>query len=267
MTTPHDPELEGFRRTIDLVGYAKAAGYVPRPEPLGHGITVLDHPDRGCIAVARKADGIWIYASVNDYPPRAPHEPEAHATARLRACIQFARDKGTIVEFVERQDARALESERPLERVRERLRAFRATGVALDVEERRPPPSRDVDRAPVPAPRNDRHPTESEGLQVRRAPELGQRRYDWSPPIPKVQEREVDQRLRQGREAQANIDDRRRDLSGPGTPMAPTRDERALPGSPKSELNRRRYDWTPAPQGVDVTLRKRGGGPSSGRER
>ena len=129
-----DPELEHFKRTIDLVAYAKKAGYEPWPDAVGSGLTVLDHPGRDRIAVAQTPSGVWIYASVGDYQPRAPHESGAHALARLRGCIQGARDKGTIVEFVQGRDAAARSAEVPLDRVRERLRAFRDDGIPLDLE-------------------------------------------------------------------------------------------------------------------------------------
>jgi hypothetical protein len=45
--------------------------------------------------------GVWIYASVRDYQPRAARESEAHALARLRGCVLGSTDKGTIVEFVQ----------------------------------------------------------------------------------------------------------------------------------------------------------------------
>jgi hypothetical protein len=120
-----DPELEHFKRTLDLVAYAKKAGYEPRPEPVGFGLTVLDCPGRERIAIAQAPSGVWIYALVSDYQHRGAHESEAHALARLRGCVLGSRDKGTIVEFVLGRDAAARSAEVPLDRVRERLRAFR----------------------------------------------------------------------------------------------------------------------------------------------
>jgi hypothetical protein len=51
----HDPELEEFKRTIDLVEYAKKTGYEPRPNDGALGLTVLDHPngDRVVVAASR----------------------------------------------------------------------------------------------------------------------------------------------------------------------------------------------------------------------
>src|ERR1700722_18014804 len=145
-----DPELEHFKRSIDLVAYARKAGYEPWPEPVGRGLTVLDHPGGDRIVVAKTPSGVGIYASVSDYPPRALHESEAHALARLRSCVLGARDKGTVVEFVQGRDAVARSAEVPLDRIRERLRAFRDDGVALDLEgPRRSPPPHDRNRTPA----------------------------------------------------------------------------------------------------------------------
>jgi hypothetical protein len=127
MTTRTDPELEQFKRSIDLVEYAKKAGYEPRPHDGVPGLTVLDHPNRDRIVVARSPGGPWIYASVTDYEPRAPGEPESQALSRLRRSIDRAKDQGSIVEFVQQRDWTARRGEVPLEHVRERLREFRAT--------------------------------------------------------------------------------------------------------------------------------------------
>jgi hypothetical protein len=131
MATRHDPELEQFKRSIDLVEYAKKTGYEPRPNDGAHGLTVLDHPNRDRIVVARSPSGPWIYASVTDYEPRAPGEPTT----------------------------------------------------------------------------------------PRRDPELHQRRYDWSPPVPNApREAEVDERLRRWQEAQAAVDLK---VRGPGEAAGP----------------------------------------------
>src|SRR5882672_6419344 len=102
-----DPELEQYKRTIDLLVYAKTAGYEPRPRDGAPGLTVLDHPNRDRIVVARSPSGPWIYASVPDYAPRAPGEPATDALSRLRQCIDRAKDRGSIVEFVQPRDGRA----------------------------------------------------------------------------------------------------------------------------------------------------------------
>jgi hypothetical protein len=196
--------------------------------------------------VARSPGGPWIYASVTDYEPRAPGEPAEHALARLRHCIDRAKDKGSIVEFVQQRDWTARRGEVPLEHVRERLR---------------------------------------EGIARRRNPALNQRRYDWSAPVPNAPPGlEVDERLRRWREAQAAINVKVREAAAPArSPAAPVLPPPAcdptrpsLPDGPsilrsesqknKSELSRRRYDWTPAPATVDpLVLASRSRSPDRGR--
>src|ERR1019366_7501126 len=186
MATRHDPELEQFKRTIDLVEYAKKSGYEPRPNDGAHGLTVLDHPNRDRIVVARSPDGPWIYASVTDYEPRAPGEPAADALSRLRYSIDRAKDKGSIVEFVQQRDWTARRGEVPLEHARERLREFCSTGRPLDFEGAlQPPPyASGRERSADPAkggPRPGAEVAPGEVIAQRRNPELHQRRYDWSP--------------------------------------------------------------------------------------
>jgi hypothetical protein len=280
--TRHDPELEPFKRSIDLVEYAKKTGYEPRPNDGAHGLTVLDHPNRDRIVVARSPSGPWIYASVTDYEPRAPGEPAEHALSRLRHCIDRAKDKGSIADFVQQRDWTARRGEVPLDHARERLREFLATGRPLDFEGAlRPPPyASGRERSADPArdgPRPDAPVAPGEVIARRRNPELHQRRYDGSPPVPNApHETEVDERLRRWREAQAAVDLKVRgpgEGAGPaGSPAAvppPARDGKgqSLPDNPptdrseslgqkkNSELNRRRYDWTPAPVGVDPLVR------------
>jgi len=278
MATRHDPELEQFKRTIDLVDYAKKAGYEPRPNDGAHGLTVLDHPNRDRIVIARSPSGPWIYASVTDYAPRAPAEPAEQALSRLRHCIDRAKDKGSIVEFVQQRDWTARRGEVPLEHARERLREFRATGRPLDFEGAlRPPPYASGHERSADPPRDGQGPgapvAPGEVIARRSNPDLNQRRYDWSPPVPNApRETEVDQRLRRWREAQAAVDLK---VRGPGEGAGPAASPAAVPppardgkgqsfpdkpptdrseslGQKKnSELNRRRYDWTPAPAGVD----------------
>lgn len=259
-----DPELERFKRTIDLVAYAKKAGYEPWPDAVGSGLTVLDHPGRDRIAVAQTPSGVWIYASVGDYQLRAPHESGAHALARLRGCIQGARDKGTIVEFVQGRDAAARSAEVPLDRVRERLRAFRDDGIPLDLQgPRRSPPPQDHDRTSAgrDAAAAQRKAGPGEAPTRRPQPELNQRRYDWSPPVPNApRETEVEQRLRRWREAQEALDRRRpepreaqaRQLGLSPAPAA----ERGLGLGQKkaSELNRT-YELASTPSGRDGSPR------------
>jgi hypothetical protein len=261
MPTRPDPELEQFKRTIDLVAYAKKAGYEPRAQEGAPGLTVLDHPNRDRIVVAQRAGGRWIYASVTDYAPRAPGEPAEQALARLRHSIDRAKDRGSIVEFVQQRDWTLRRGEVPLDLARDRLRQFLATGRPLDFEgPLRPPPY---------ASGRERSADPAEGIARRSNRELHQRRYDWAPAVPNVpHETEVDKRLRRWREAQAAVDLKvqgpgeaagpagspagvsplARDGKGPPSPDKPPTDRSESLGQRKnSELHRRRYDWTPAP--------------------
>jgi hypothetical protein len=294
MTTRSDPELEQFKRSIDLVEYAKKAGYEPRPHDGVPGLTVLDHPNRDRIVVARSPGGPWIYASVTDYEPRAPGEPESHALSRLRHSIDRAKDQGSIVEFVQQRDWTARRGEVPLEHVRERLREFRTTGRPLDFEGAlHPPPyasgrERSAD-PPRDGPRPGAQAAPDEVIARRRNPALNQRRYDWLAPAPTAPpEPEVDLRLRRWREAQAAIDVKVRgpreaaaparspaaatpplahDAKAPSLPDRPSTDRSESRGQQnKSELSRRRYDWTPAPAAVDPLVRaSRSRSPDRGR--
>jgi hypothetical protein len=117
--------------------------------------------------------------------------------------------------------------------------------------------------------------------------ELNRRRYDWSPPVENgPRETEVERRLRKWREAQDAIDRRQRAAREVQPPAPPAPQPAPLPKDPgrsisghlpadrvattvspnKSELGRRRYDWTPAPTGIDAIVRGPRG-PSGGRER
>jgi hypothetical protein len=284
MNKLHDPELELFRRTVDLADYAKRAGYAPRPQDGAPGLTVLDHPNRDRIVVGQHPSGPWIYASVPDYTPRAPSEPAEQALARLRSAIDCAKDKGTVVEFVQERDPLARRGEVPLDQVRDRLRSFRATGRPLDFEGPLSPPPYPRGRELAIERGGDAVPS---GGSVGPKSEFNRRRYDWSPPVENgPRETEVERRLRQWREAQAVIDRRQRAArevqapappapqpappskeSGRPMPDRPPPDRSATIASPgKSELGRRRYDWTPAPTDIDAIVRGPRG-PSGGRER
>jgi hypothetical protein len=118
MNNLHDPELELFKRTVDLADYAKRAGYELRPQDGAPGLTVLDHPNRDRIVVGQHPNGLWVYASVPDYALRAPGEPAAEALARLRRAIDRSKDKGTVVEFVQQRDPMAGRAVVPLDQVR-----------------------------------------------------------------------------------------------------------------------------------------------------
>jgi len=284
MNKLHDPELELFKRSVDLADYAKRAGYEPRPHDGAPGLAVLEHPNRDRIVVGQSPNGPWVYASVPDYALRAPKEPAEQALARLRSAIHRSQDKGTIVEFVQQRDPLARQADVPLEHVRERLRGFRATGLPLDFEGALCPPP--YPRSRERALDRDRDPPPSGGSFGSR-PELNRRRYDWSPPVDSgPRETEVERRLRQWREAQAAIDRRQRaahDVQPPARPAPQPAPPPKDPGGPlpdrppidrgatiaspgKSELARRRYDWTPAPKGIEAIVRGPLG-PSGGRER
>jgi hypothetical protein len=284
MNKLHDPELELFKRTVDLADYAKRAGYELRPQDSAPGLTVLDHPNRDRIVVGQHPNGPWIYASVPDYALRAPSEPAEQALARLQGAIHRSQDKGTIVEFVQQRDPSARRGDVPLDQIRDRLRTFRATGLPLDFEGALSPPP--YPRGRELAIERDRDAVPSGG-SVGPKSELNRRRYDWSPPVGNgPRETEVERRLREWREAQAAIDRRQRavrEVQPPAPPAPqpaplPKDPGRSIPGHPpldrvattvspgKSELGRRRYDWTPAPTGLDAIVRGPRG-PSGGRER
>jgi hypothetical protein len=284
MNKLHDPELELFKRTVDLADYAKRAGYALRPQDGAPGLTVLDHANRDRIVVGQHPNGLWVYASVPDYTLRAPSEPAAEALARLRGAIDRSQDKGTIVDFVQQRGPLAGRADVPLDQVRDRLRSFRATGLPLDFEGALCPPP--YPRSRERALERDRDPLPEGGSGGSKS-ELNRRRYDWSPPVENgPRETEVERRLRAWREAQAAIDRRQRAAREvqPPAPPAPQpaplpRDPgRSIPGHPpadrgaatvgpgKSELGRRRYDWTPAPTGIDAIVRGPRG-PAGGRER
>jgi hypothetical protein len=283
MNKPHDPELELFKRTVDLADYAKRAGYELRPQDGAAGLTVLDHPNRDRIVVGQHPNGPWIYASVPDYTLRAPSEPAEQALARLRSAIDRSKDKGTIVEFVQQRDPLARQRDVPPDQVRDRLRTFRATGLPLDFDGALSPPPYPRSRERVVEQGRDPLPA---GGSVGPKSELNRRRYDWSPPVENgPRETEVERRLREWRDAQAAIERRQaaREVQPPAPPAPqpaplPKDPGRSIPGHPpadraattvspgKSELGRRRYDWTPAPPGLDALLRGPRG-PSGGRER
>ena len=268
MNKLHDPELEHFKRNVDLADYAKRAGYEPRPHDGAAGLRVLEHSNGDRIVVGQHANGPWVYASVPDYAPRGAGEPEADALARLHHSIRRSADKGSIVEFVQQRDPRTIEREVPLETVRARLRSFAVVELPLDFEGALAPPpyprsrERTVDRSGDPLP-----PDRSVGSQA----ELNRRRYDWSPPIEDgPRETEVERRLRQWREAQAAIEVRQRAPQvvqpaasvapskepGPRNPERSVTDRAARTASPaKAELGLRRYDWTPAPPDLEALIK------------
>ncbi len=134
MPVRHDPELEAFKRTIDLPEYAKRAGYEPCPHGGIKDFIFLEHPNRDRIVVARSPSGHWIYSSVNSYEPREKRESAEHALQRLRGCILREQDRGSIVDFVRHRDWTARAGAVSLDVVRERLREYRESGRPLDFE-------------------------------------------------------------------------------------------------------------------------------------
>jgi hypothetical protein len=280
MNKRHDPELELFKRTVDLADYAKRAGYELRPLDGAPGLTVLDHPNRDRIVVGQHPNGPWVYASVPDYALRARDEPQAEALARLRRAIDRSPDTGTIVEFVRQRDPLARRGDVPLDQVHDRLRSFRATGLPLDFEGALCPPPYPRSRERALEQGGDPRPVGGSGGPQS---ELNRRRYDWSPPVDgSARETDVERRLRAWREAEAAIDRRlraAREVQPPAPLPAPLAKDpgRSIPGPPadrvgtiaspgKSELGRRRYDWSSAPTGLDAIVRGPRG-PSGGRER
>jgi len=145
MTVRHDPEIEHYKRSINLVGYAMATGYRPCPGR-GDGFLFLEHPSGDRIVVTRTRSGYWLYASANAHEPGPKGESSDHATQRLRGCIAAAIDKGSIVDFVLHRDRAARGEQVSLERVRDRLREYRQWGLPLDFDG---PLARPSDLAPI----------------------------------------------------------------------------------------------------------------------
>jgi hypothetical protein len=257
MNKLHDPELELFKRNVDLIDYARKAGYEPRPHDGAPGLTVLDHPNRDRIVVGRTANGPWIYASVPDYAPRAQDEPSEQALSRLRHAIDRTRDKGSIVEFVQQRDPLARSLEVTPDQVRYRLRSFREHGLPLDFEGALcgPPYGRGRERA-ADAPRD--RPPPGAVRQPSPKEELNRRRYDWTPPpaIPALAT-DVFERLRRWREAHATREVPARRTAPTASPPAKTAPEQApaAKSQEKSDLGRRRYDWTAAPPNLEALIK------------
>jgi len=279
-----DPELEEFKRRIDLVEYARKSGYEVHPSESNERLTFLEHPHGDRIVVARNPSGQWIYASVNDYEPRSANESPQHALQRLRDSIARTMEKGTIVEFVQHRDYTVALPPVSLEVVRERLRAYTEAGLAFNVAW---PRHQDGDREAryTRAAREAVRPaseravaTETSsnraGFPLGQNPELGRRRYDWMPSPAAPPETEVEQRLRRWREAQEIIDqaifrraharsDEQLLVCSPvarpaGKSLGSVEgnaDGKSGSSKEKSELGRRRYDWTPQPKGIGAISR------------
>jgi hypothetical protein len=191
MSASRDLELERFKRTINLVEYAKRLGYEARTDDLGRGLTVLDHPKGDRLVVAQTATAGWIYAAVSDFGPRAPGESTEDMLARLRRCIVRSKEKGSIVELVHRREPSLRDLGTSAEPVRARLRALSATEPSRDgaVATRPPRASPGCDPSGE-LPRSGR--PEDPGISGGDAPRDGA----------------VDQRLRRWREAQAILEHR-----------------------------------------------------------
>jgi hypothetical protein len=280
-----DPELEEFKRAIDLVEYAKKTGYEIRPSESNGRLTFLEHPQGDRIVVARDPSRQWIYASVKDYEPRQSNESPDQALQRLRGCIERAKDKGSIVEFVQHRDLAVERGGPSLEAVRERLRAYREPDLAFNLaaaspqesgrEPRYPHAAREtVETAREPVVSAERPSSRAEAGS-RPNSDLTKRRYDWSPPPPVLPpETEVEQRLRRWREAQHSMGQR---LSRPAAPIgrdgppgtapaverradqplaqSPPRDRQVAPAE-KNPFAKRRYEWTPLSEADAAILRR-----------
>ena len=280
MRNPPDPELEQFKRIVDLTDYAKRAGYQPKPLDVGLGLTLLEHPNGDNIVVGKRRSGEWIYASVPDYEPRLPDESLDQARARLRASIERSKDKGTVVEFVQNRAGNDI----PLDWIREHLRDSRAMGRNFDLET-------GVD-ASAPSTRDPRPPTISNDSPQRDSrmaqpvapmaaihPELNRRRYDWTPEPGLPSQPDAQQRLERWQKAQAAIDDRRhvpttQDRMQRSPAITPTQSPTprlareagsgtSIAAGGNSALGKCRVDWTPSPsdrEALDRALRNRSPG-------
>ena len=78
-------ELERFKRDIDLVRYAEAAGYELDRKASSRSSAALRHPSGDKIIIAREEAGHWVYFSVRD-----------------------DQDHGTIIDFVQRRHGLSL---------------------------------------------------------------------------------------------------------------------------------------------------------------
>jgi hypothetical protein len=173
------------------------------------------------------------------------------------------------------------------------LREYRVSRFPLDVEGPLNPPKEISRPARIALPGGERSPAR-EAPAAHEVPrnqevasgkrELGRRRYDWTPAPGVPPETEVEQRLRRWREAQLAIDQKLSRALGVAASSAQSApaiagpaDKALAPGGPrlaretgrtaKSELGRRRYDWTPPPpEGVSAIARgPRGRGKERGR--
>jgi len=227
-----DLELQDLQRSVNLITYARRAGYHPDARESSPGVTMLEHPQSGDrVAIAQNQHGQWIYASLTDYKLRGPGERPEHALERLRECIERTPDKGSVVEFVQHCERAAGQRERSSEQVCEHLRAWLDTERGLG--------------------RDGRMAAESERS------------------VPAVDQSAVQERLSRWQEAQRAIEVRLGRATELATPQqdqltvkratsAASVDKSRVPGEvsrdatsalapnpEKLSLGRRRYDWTP----------------------
>jgi hypothetical protein len=161
------------------------------------------------------------------------------------------------------------------------LRAFRLTGASLDVEEVRGSTASVNGREQSAAASRANSQVDECRLSHddgNHRPALNRRRYDWTPrPIDGAREAHVEQRLRRWREVDAVVDQRlqsairsqgRDSLLVPAPAPARTVSTSVEAAGPvsnavsvkvgrdgRSDLARRRYDWTPAPADADAIVR------------
>jgi hypothetical protein len=225
MTKLHDPELEHFKRTVDLAQYAKSEGYASRPQSLGHGLAFLEHPSGDKIVVGQRRSGEWIYASVPDYEPKAPGESTDQALARLRTSIERSTDKGTIVEFVQNREGKDVS----IERVRDELRQF-ASGREFDLE------------AAVDA---STHPSRD------RRPPIGAMPWQPPPSTDEKRSRAVDPPAHIPLSASARAIEPR-----PPHPLLSSLPRDRVTPPDKNPMAQRRYDWTPLSEADRAMLRR-----------
>jgi hypothetical protein len=246
-----DLELQDLQRSVNLVTYARRAGYRPDARESSHSVTVLEHPPSGDrIAIACNPYGQWVYASLTNYKLRGPAEPPEHAFERLRECIERTPDKGSVVEFVQHCERVAQQRERRSEQVREHLRAWLDTERGLERDGRMPTGPGPVDQSAV-----------QERLQrwqeAQRAIDCKIDRVN-APTAPHQERLTVKDAT-----SVASVDKSR-------VPREVSRDPTGsiAPSPEKVSLGRRRYDWTPP---IDSTVAKalghaaRDRGPERGR--
>jgi len=223
-----DLELQDLQRSVNLVTYARRAGYRPDARESSPNVTVLEHPPSGDrVAIACNPYGQWVYASLTDYKLRGPAEPPEHAFERLRECIERTADKGSVVEFVQHCERVAQQRERSSEQIREHLRAWLDTERGLSRDGRMPIDPAPVDQSAV-RERLQRWQEAQRAIDVKldRATELATAGHE--------------QLTVKRTTSVASVDKSR-------VPREVFRDRTGAlaPNPEKLSLGRRRYDWTP----------------------